>query len=253
MTNPSTHTVSLYGYDGHSLDQTPRAKVTHLPRSTESYHRQRHTPDSGRGARCQGPSFANVRAPSGRSLRPCLSMDEGALHQIRAGLMTTFLRRYRAEVLMSAHIPRGADDKLVPALEAWHAEHAVHGIPFDPISYCGASGRDPWVLDHYCQSEVQRALRQVGGSGPGAEVRTYEQELLSRMRASGLSIGGAGVNSLDEVRATGANAIPRQIRETEQQVHSQRFQNLSCRGRPILPTPWVERWTGHPLWPSLGH
>ncbi|MGW1123868.1 glycosyltransferase family protein [Streptomyces sp. NPDC002526] len=170
MTNSGARTVALYWHNGRSLGHTSRtAKVTnYLLRSPEPYSIAGIT-GAYRGLDLlpaevdivKVPSFANFDDPSGWNLRARLAMDEDVLNQVRTDLITTFLRHYRPEVLMSDHIPRGTDDELVPALEARYAHHAVlslRGVLFDRVKtlrkYFGDPGRGPWVLDHYCQFNV---------------------------------------------------------------------------------------------------
>jgi hypothetical protein len=165
-----TRTVALYWHNGRSLGHTSTiAKVArHLLRSPEpysvagitgAYHGLDLLPAEVYVVKI--PSFANFDDPTGWNLRPRLAVDENTLHRVRAELITTFLRHYRPEVLMSDHIPRGTDDELVPALEARYAQHAVlslRGVLFDRDKtlrkYFGDPGRGPWVLDHYCQFNV---------------------------------------------------------------------------------------------------
>ncbi|WP_416484276.1 glycosyltransferase family protein [Streptomyces sp. CL12] len=170
MTNSGARTIALYWHNGRSLGHTSNtAKVAnYLLRSTEPYSVAGIT-GAYRGLDLlpaevdivKIPSFANFDDPSGWNLRARLAMDESTLHQARTDLITTFLRHYRPEVLLSDHIPRGTDDELVPALEAGYAQHAVlslRGVLFDRDKtlrkYFGDPGRGPWVLDHYCQFNV---------------------------------------------------------------------------------------------------
>lgn len=163
-------TVALYWHNGRSLGHTSRtAKVArYLLRSPQPYSVAGIT-GAYRGLDLlpaevdivKIPSFANFDDPDGWNLRPRLAMDAEALQRARTDLITTFLRHYRPQVLMSDHIPRGTDDELVPALEARYAEHAVlslRGVLFDRDKtlrkYFGDPGRGPWVLDHYCQFNV---------------------------------------------------------------------------------------------------
>lgn len=166
----AARTVALYWHNGRSLGHTSRtAKVArYLLRSPQPYSVAGIT-GAYRGLDLlpaevdiiKIPSFANFDDPDGWNLRPRLAMDADALQQTRTDLITTFLRHYRPQVLMSDHIPRGTDDELVPALEARYAEHAVlslRGVLFDRDKtlrkYFGDPGRGPWVLDHYCQFNV---------------------------------------------------------------------------------------------------
>ncbi|WP_414169185.1 glycosyltransferase family protein [Streptoverticillium reticulum] len=170
MTNTGARTVALYWHNGRSLGHTSRtAKVArYLLRSPEPYSIAGIT-GAYRGLDLippevdiiKIPAFANFDDPSGWNLRPRLAMNEATLHQVRADLITAFLRHYRPEVLMSDHIPRGTDDELVPALEARYVEHAVlslRGVLFDRDKtlrkYFGEHGRGPWLLEHYCQVNV---------------------------------------------------------------------------------------------------
>jgi predicted glycosyltransferase len=170
MTHTDARTVALYWHNGRSLGHTSRtAKVArYLLRSPQPYSVAGIT-GAYRGLDLlppevdlvKIPSFANFDDPSGWNLRPRLAMSTGDLHQVRADLITAFLRLYRPEVLMSDHIPRGTDDELVPALEARYARHAVlslRGVLFDRDKtlrkYFGDPGRGPWVLEHYCQFNV---------------------------------------------------------------------------------------------------
>jgi predicted glycosyltransferase len=93
------------------------------------------------------------------------------------------------------------------------------------------------VTGPYLEPNAQHALRQLWESDAAVEIRAYEPDLLPWMRAADLFIGAAGANSLGEVLATGANAIaiPRQIREIEQQVHSRRLHDLGLLRRVDLP------------------
>ncbi|MFF1650771.1 glycosyltransferase family protein [Streptomyces sp. NPDC058240] len=93
------------------------------------------------------------------------------------------------------------------------------------------------VTGPYLEPEDQRALRQLWESDSAVEIRAYEPGLLPWMRAADLFVGAAGANALGEVLATGANAIaiPRQIREIEQQVHAQRLHDLGLVRRAGLP------------------
>jgi predicted glycosyltransferase len=89
----------------------------------------------------------------------------------------------------------------------------------------------------YLEPDAQRALRQWWAADPAVDIRMYEPDLAPWMRACDLFIGAGGVNMLGEVLATGANAvvIPRQIREIEQQVHTQRLQDLALVRKVDLP------------------
>lgn len=163
-------TVALYWHNGRSLGHTSgAAKVAqHLLRSPQMYSIAGITgayrgldllPDQVDLIKI--PSFSNFDDPSGWNLRPRLAISEATLHQARADLITTFLRHYRPDVLISDHIPRGTDDELVPALEARYPTHAVlslRGVLFDRDKtmrkYFGPKHRGPWVLDHYCQFNV---------------------------------------------------------------------------------------------------
>ena len=161
--------VALYWHNGRSLGHTSRiAKVAeYLLRSTTAYSVAGVT-GAYRGLDLlpadvdiiKIPSFANFDDPTGWNLRPRLALDSDDLTSTRTDLITTFLRHYRPEILVSDHIPRGTDDELVPALEAGYARHAVlglRGILFDRDKtfrkYFGP-GRGPWILDHYCQFNV---------------------------------------------------------------------------------------------------
>ncbi|MFD5474441.1 glycosyltransferase family protein [Streptomyces sp. NPDC127105] len=163
-------TVALYWHNGRSLGHTSRtAKVArYLLRSEDPYSIAGIT-GAYRGLDLlppevdivKIPSFANFDDPTGWHLRPRLAMTEAGLHQTRTDLITTFLRHYRPEVLMTDHIPRGTDDELVPALEAGYAQHAVLSLRGVLLTkektarkYFGSPGRGPWVLDHYCQFNV---------------------------------------------------------------------------------------------------
>jgi predicted glycosyltransferase len=93
------------------------------------------------------------------------------------------------------------------------------------------------ITGPYLEPADQRALRQVWQSEAAVEIRTYEPDLLAWMRAADLFVGAAGANSLAEVLATGVNAlaIPRQVREIEQQVHAQRLHELGLLRKVDLP------------------
>ncbi|MFB7776234.1 glycosyltransferase family protein [Streptomyces bauhiniae] len=93
------------------------------------------------------------------------------------------------------------------------------------------------VTGPYLEPAAQRALRELWQDDKAVEIRAYEPDLLPWMRAADLFIGAAGANSLGEVLATRVNAIaiPRQIREIEQQVHSQRLADLGLIRKAELP------------------
>lgn len=166
----TARSVALYWHNGRSLGHTSRAAkiARYLLRSTQPYSIAGIT-GAYRGLDLlpadvdlvKIPSFANFDDPTGWHLRPRLAMDEATLHAVRTDLITTFLRHYRPDVLMTDHIPRGTDDELVPALEAGYAGHAVltlRGVLFDRDKtlrkYFGDPGRGPWVLEQYCQFNV---------------------------------------------------------------------------------------------------
>ncbi|WP_433195850.1 glycosyltransferase family protein [Nocardia sp. CA-107356] len=206
--NPAPRKVALYWHNGRSLGHTSRtAKVArYLLRSPDLYSVAAVT-GAYRGLDLlpaevdivKIPSFANFDDPTGWNLRPRLAVDHDTLNRIRTDLITTFLRHYQPEVLMSDHIPRGTDDELVPALEAGYARHAVlslRGVLFDRAKtmrkYFGAHGRGPWLLDHYCQFNVhtdpeifdlaayydipQEAAQRLHYTGYLAEPVTYTRE-----------------------------------------------------------------------------
>ncbi|MFI6849574.1 hypothetical protein OG535_04065 [Kitasatospora sp. NBC_00085] len=161
--------VALYWHNGRSLGHTSStAKVAHyLLRSPEPYSIAGVT-GAYRGLDLlpaevdvvKIPSFANFDDPTGWNLRPRLAVPEDVLHRVRRDLITVFLDHYRPEVLLSDHIPRGAEDELVPALEAGYAEHAVltlRGVLFDRAKTTReyfSPDQSPWILDHYCQFNV---------------------------------------------------------------------------------------------------
>ncbi|MGY3056226.1 putative glycosyltransferase [Streptomyces sp. TE3672] len=115
--------------------------------------------------------------------------------------------------------------------DVWRAlSAALHGRR-------GMFDRALLVTGPYLEPEDLRALRQLWKSDSAVEIRAYEPGLLPWMRAADLFVGAAGANALGEVLATGANAIaiPRQIREIEQQVHAQRLHDLGLIRRAGLP------------------
>ncbi|MFG3517622.1 glycosyltransferase family protein [Streptomyces bobili] len=93
------------------------------------------------------------------------------------------------------------------------------------------------VTGPYLEPKDQQALRQLWENDPLVDIRAYEPDLLPWMRACDLFIGAAGSNMLGEVLATGANAIaiPRQVRESEQLVHSRRLHELGLLRKVDLP------------------
>ncbi|WP_158675754.1 glycosyltransferase family protein [Nocardia stercoris] len=163
-------TVALYWHNGRSLGHTASTvKVArYLLRSSDpysiagitgAYHGLDLLPADVDLVKI--PSFTNRDDPDGWHLRPRLAISEAELHRVRSDLITVFLRCFRPEVLMSDHIPRGADDELVPSLEGRYAQHAVltlRGVLFDRDKtmrkYFGDHGRGPWLADNYCQFNV---------------------------------------------------------------------------------------------------
>jgi predicted glycosyltransferase len=80
------------------------------------------------------PSFSNYDRASGWQLagRQGLAPDE--LFRLRADLIDVFLRHYAPDVLIVNHLPRGAEDELVPALSRPRTGKRIltlRGILFD--------------------------------------------------------------------------------------------------------------------------
>jgi predicted glycosyltransferase len=81
------------------------------------------------------------------------------------------------------------------------------------------------VTGPYLEAADLAALREVATREPWLTVAAYEARLGTWMAAADLVIGAAGSNMLGEILATRCNAIavPRQVREPEQQMHATRL------------------------------
>ena len=111
----------------------------------------------------------------------------------------------------------------------------------------------------YLEPVDHRALTTRWAADPGIEVRAYEPDLAPWMRACDLFIGAGGVNMLGEILASATNAlvVPRQVREIEQRVHTERLRNLGLVRTVGLPealdgalTQQVTLALGEPLAPA---
>ncbi|MER6523258.1 glycosyltransferase [Streptomyces sp. NPDC001553] len=166
---PEPRKIALYWHNGRSLGHTSSsAKVAdYLLRSARAHSiagitgaYRGHELLPGDVDLIKIPAFTNRDDADGWNLRPRLAITEDTLHKVRTDLITTFLDAYRPDVLLSSHIPRGADDELVTALEQRSAIHSVltlRGILFDRVKTWRkyfSPGRGPWICDHYCQFNI---------------------------------------------------------------------------------------------------
>ncbi|MGK5450174.1 glycosyltransferase family protein [Streptomyces radiopugnans] len=98
----------------------------------------------------------------------------------------------------------------------------------------------------YLEPADRCALRTAWRDDPAVVVDDYQPRLQLWMRACDLFIGAAGANMLGEVLSTGCNAvvIPRQVRESEQDLHSGRLAGLGLIRRARLPEVLAGGWDG---------
>ena len=78
------------------------------------------------------------------------------------------------------------------------------------------------ITGPYLEPDDSRELLKMATGLPWLKVIQYVPDMTAWMVASDLFVGAAGSNMLGEILATGCNAIavPRQVRETEQLIHS---------------------------------
>ncbi len=79
------------------------------------------------------------------------------------------------------------------------------------------------VTGPYLEADAVERLLGATGKFSKVEVVSYHENMPALMKASDLFVGAAGANMLGEMIATGCNAIaiPRQVREPEQILHSE--------------------------------
>ncbi|MFF4159199.1 glycosyltransferase family protein [Streptomyces sp. NPDC001678] len=119
--------IAMYWHNGRSLGHTAEsAKVAHgLVDSGEEMH------ISGLTGAWRGldllpagmdvvklPAFTNYDNASGWGTTGRTAMAAGPLFRLRSELSEVFLRHYAPDVFLVNHLPRGAEDELVPALTA---------------------------------------------------------------------------------------------------------------------------------------
>lgn len=102
------------------------------------------------------------------------------------------------------------------ALPIWRAVLAALDASRDELSEAYL------VTGPYLEPEDRARLETLVADRPWARLAFYEPDLRAWMAAADLVLGAAGSNMLSEVLAAGANAvvIPRQVRESEQLIHS---------------------------------
>ncbi|APR75946.1 Hypothetical protein A7982_01293 [Minicystis rosea] len=78
------------------------------------------------------------------------------------------------------------------------------------------------VAGPYLEAKDRATLSEVIATLPWARLVSYEPDMAAWMAGADLVIGAAGSNMLGEILANGCNAIaiPRQVREPEQHIHS---------------------------------
>ena len=93
------------------------------------------------------------------------------------------------------------------------------------------------VTGPYLEADAVERLLTATRNLDGVEVVSYHGDITALMKASDLFIGAAGANMLGEMIGTGCNAIaiPRQVREPEQILHSGILAERGLMRRSVLP------------------
>ncbi len=137
--------IAMYWHNGRSLGHTAEsAKVAH---GLSDSGREMHL--SGLTGAYRGldllpsgmdvvklPAFTNYDNVAGWGTRGRTAMEAGPLFRLRAEMAEVFLRHYAPDVFLVNHLPKGAEDELVPALTSTRGDGGrrvltLRGVLFD--------------------------------------------------------------------------------------------------------------------------